>query len=348
MLSVEFSALSYQEPERVRFRYRLEGVDIAWRESDGRRSAHYTNLGPGTYRFRVIAANNDGIWNREGATLSFQIEPRLTQMMWFRGLCGVALLGAVGGIYYWRTRRLAGRYRERMQERLAERERIAQALHDTLLQSMQGLILRFQGVAKRLPPECDTRRLIAPILDQAGEVMDQGRQELLNLRSVSDQGNDLATSLSEFGRSLAEDLGPKFELIVTGIEKPVNATASHDIYGIGREALFNAYRHAEAENVSIEIIHGNHHFAMVIRDDGVGIPADVLINAGRNGHWGIAGMHDRAKAQGGAIELRRREPKGTQVIVRLPAHRVYSESENSRMWLRLHALFQRLRWRADR
>ena len=127
ILSVDFSALSYQEPERMRFQYRLEGVDIAWRESDDRRSAHYTNLGPGTYRFRVIASNNDGVWNREGTSLSFNIESQVTQTMWFRGFCGVALLGAVAGIYYWRTRRLAKRYRERMQERLAERERIARA-----------------------------------------------------------------------------------------------------------------------------------------------------------------------------------------------------------------------------
>ncbi|MBB3220542.1 sensor histidine kinase [Pseudoduganella umbonata] len=344
MLSLDFSALSYQEPERMRFQYRLEGVDAGWRESDGRRSAYYTNLGPGAYRFRVVASNNDGIWNREGTSLSFHIEPRLIQTMWFRACCVAALLGGLLGIYHWRSRRQAERYRERMQERLAERERIARTLHDTLLQSMQGLILRFQGVAKRLPADSETRRLITPILEQAGKVMAHGRDELLDLRSPLAQQDDLVQSLDEFGRSLAEDLGPGFKLTVTGAAKPINATARHEIHGIGREALFNAYRHAQAGHVDIDIVHGPRHFCMVVRDNGIGIPEDVLRNSGRKGHWGLAGMQERAAAMGGTIELQRRHPAGTQVSVRLPARRVYAQPDELRLWPRLRALFQPCRY----
>jgi hypothetical protein len=183
MLRIDFTALSFQAPERMEFRYQLEGVDAEWRESIGDRSAHYTNLGPGHYRFRVAGSNNDGVWNEKEASLSFEIAPRPTQTMWFRSLCLIALLSLLVFLYFLRTRQLARRYGEKLQERLEERERIARALHDTLLQGMQGVILKFQSVTKRLNGEEQTRLGIEKILDQADVLMAEGRAEVLSLRS---------------------------------------------------------------------------------------------------------------------------------------------------------------------
>jgi len=245
-------------------------------------------------------------------------------------------------MYRWRTRRLARRYDERMQERLAERERIARALHDTLLQNMQGLILRFQGVAKRLPSESDALRRIGPILDQATTVMAQGRSELMDLRTATDQGEDLATALGTFGRSLSEDLGPRFTLAVTGDARPVAATARHEIYCIGREALFNAYRHADAGHVEVELAYSRDDFGLSVRDDGAGMPEDILRNAGKEGHWGLAGMRERAAALGGSLALRRRQPAGTEVCLQLPAHRVYPHQGQPALLPRLRALCRKM------
>jgi signal transduction histidine kinase/ligand-binding sensor domain-containing protein len=338
-LEIDFTALSYQEPERMEFRYRLDGVDAEWRDSDGRRAAAYTNLAPGHYRFRVIASNNDGIWNTNGAALSFEIVPTPTQTVWFRVLCGAAGAGLLAALYAWRTRRLARRYGERLRERLAERERIARALHDTLLQSMQALILRFHGVAKRLPAGSEAQRGIEDILDQADKVMTEGRNELLNLRNS--RGDDIGHMLARFGESLQEQFGPPFKLVATGTARTIDAGAREEVYWIGREALFNAYQHARAGHVEAEIVYGDESFGLFVRDDGAGMPDDVGPDGSKEGHWGMAGMRERARALGGKLEIWSRSDLGTELALQLPAQRVYAAPRRAGGWQRLRAWLAR-------
>lgn len=334
-LEVDFTALSYQEPEKMEFRYRLDGVDRDWRDSDGRRSASYTNLAPGAYVFRVIASNNDGLWNERGATLAFAIAPHASQTLWFRLLCAAAAAGLLASLYFWRTRQLARRYGELLRERLAERERIARTLHDTLLQSMQGLILRFHGVAKRLPKESAAQQGIEAILDQADKVMTEGRNELMNLRTRPEDGDDIAHALAKFGASLQEHFGPQFTLVVDGAMRAVDSAAWDEIYWIGREALFNAYQHAAAGHVEMEVAHGREQFALFVRDDGNGMPGDLQPDGSRAGHWGVAGMRERALALGGTLEIWSRAGMGTELALRLPAQRVYRAPPRTgaRHWL---------------
>ena len=337
-LQIDFTALSYQEPGRMAFRYRLTGVDRDWRDSEGQRSATYTNLGPGRYRFEVLASNNDGVWNTRGASTSFDIAPRPTQTVWFKTLCAAALLALLAALYRWRTNRIRRRYRELMHERLAERERIARALHDTLLQSMQGLILRFHGMAKRWPAGSEQQRGVETILDQADKVMAEGRSELLNLRARPQAGDDIAGVLARFGASLQEQFGPRFTLVAEGDARAIDAAAWEEIYWIGREALFNAYQHAQATHVELELVYGE-AFGLMVRDDGSGVQESVQQDGGREGHWGVRGMHDRARALGGAVEIWSRPQLGTEVVLRLPGARAYAAAgAGAGAWRRLRAL----------
>jgi signal transduction histidine kinase/ligand-binding sensor domain-containing protein len=341
-LQVEFTALSFQEPGRMAFRYRLAGVDRDWRDSDGQRAAAYTNLGPGNYRFDVVASNNDGVWNTRGASLSFAIAPRPTETAWFKALCAATALALLAGLYRWRTRRLKLRYRELLHERLAERERIARALHDTLLQSMQGLILSFHGIAKRWPAGSAEQRGAEAVLDRADKAMAEGRSELLNLRDRAHQGDDIAGVLGRFGASLQEQFGPRFTLAVQGAACAIDAAAVEELYWIGREALFNAYQHAQASHVELELVYGD-AFGLQVRDDGAGMRPDVQGDGSRAGHWGVPGMRERARALGGSLEIWSKSGAGTEVVLRVPGERVYVVPRPRRRWRRLLAALGRAR-----
>jgi Y_Y_Y domain/Histidine kinase len=129
---------SVSVPERVRFRYRLNGYDKDWQDAGTRREASYTRLGPGRYRFHVIAANNDGVWNTQGASVDLIVPPAFFQTAWFRALCALAAGSLLWILYRLRLRHVAFEIHSRLEDRLAERERIARELHDTLLQGIQG------------------------------------------------------------------------------------------------------------------------------------------------------------------------------------------------------------------
>lgn len=340
-LRLDYTALSYTMPERVNFRYQLEGVDDGWQDAGTRRSAFYTRLRPGPYRFRITAMNEEGVASASESLVRFTIRPTFVQTPWFLALCATAVLGLSVSAYQWRARQLARRYSLRLQERLAERERIARALHDTLLQSMQGLILRFHGVAKRLPPDGDARLRIETILDQADEVMSEGRSELMNLRTRPDDNADIADALSKFGHALQENFGPQFTLAITGDVRMVETFAWQEIYCIGREAVFNAYQHAAASHIEVEIIYGLDQLSIFVRDDGAGIQSEVQRDGRREGHWGLAGMRERAQTLNGSLDLWSRPHKGTEVVLRVPADRAYVAPTGFHPWRWLQAVLGR-------
>src|SRR6185369_15787809 len=184
-LQIDYTALSLVAPEKIQFRYMLEGHDKDWQDVGNRRQAFYNDLPPGTYRFRVMACNNSGVWNEAGAFLDFTIAPAYYQTTWFRVLLAIAFLMLLGVIYQLRLRQVAGQVRARMEERLEERERIARDLHDTLLQSVQGLILKFHAVAKQIPRDEPAHDALDKTLDDADEVLAEGRDRLRNLRATS-------------------------------------------------------------------------------------------------------------------------------------------------------------------
>ncbi len=322
-LGIDFTALSLSMPERVRFRYRLDGVDSDWQNPGARRQAFYTNLAPGKYLFRVMAANEDGVWNEQEAQLAFRIQPTLAQSSWFQALMVLALLLLLYWLYQLRLQQVTRQLRKRLEDRIDERERIARALHDTFLQSVQGLMLRFQTLLKRLPPDSEAHRLAEKILDQADQVLIEGRNHVRGLRTTTLATTDLPHACADLGRSLQEEYGTPFRLVVSGHAVALAPAAAEHIYAIASEALHNAYRHAQASQVELELTYGAEHFRLRLRDDGVGIDADVLEAGRRPGHWGLIGMREQAGKLAAQVELWSAPGKGTEVSLRVPTLRAY-------------------------
>lgn len=314
-LEVNFTALSYRSAERMGFRYQLEGVDQGWQEADGRRAAHYTNLAPGRYRFRVIASNDDGVWNEEGAALSFGIEPSLTQTLWFRMLCTLGAAGALWLLHRMRLRRVARGLAARLSERHAERERIARELHDTLLQSIQGLILRMTAVVHRLRD--GEREPLEAALDQANRVLAEGRDRVAGLRGEALPAGGLAQAIATHGEPLARDYGVRFSVVTEGAAIPLDQTIAEEALAIAREAVWNAFVHAQPRTVTVTLSYATAELSIAIVDDGRGMPREIVDEGGRSGHWGIPGMHERAAKVGGALALAT-SAQGTIWTLRLP------------------------------
>ena len=336
-LRIDFTALSLGIPERVRFRYRLDGVDFYWQDpGDARRQAFYTNLSPGRYRFRVMAANEDGVWNPQPAELAFVIPPTFAETVWFKVLCMVAAGAVLALLYRWRLHRVTRQLRERIEERADERERIARALHDTFLQSVQGLMLRMHTLLKRLPPDGEARALVEKILDQSDQVLAEGRNQVNGLRNTNHYQNDLQRLFGELGQQLREQHAASFVLTVTGQPAALNGEAGEHLYHIGREALLNAFRHASAGRIELELDYGAEHLSLQVRDNGDGIAEAIMTAGARPGHWGLTGMHERAVKLETMLELWSRPGMGTAVRITVPARVAYASNRKPgplRRWL---------------
>ena len=316
-LQVRYTALSLSIPERIRFRYRLEGLEDSWHDAGAAREASFNNLGPGKYRFRVVAANDDGVWNDAGASLDFSVAPTFSQTWWFRALGVLVAFGVLWILYLARLRELGNRIRLRAHERHLERERIARELHDTLLQSVQGLILRFQ-VAADAATDADTRRALESALDRADAVLAEGRDRVKDLRVSAEGADDLAHALDELGRELAEGNAARFRLDVVGEARPLARLVQDEVYRVGREALINAFRHAQAQTIAVELAFSARRFDLRVSDDGRGIATDVLDAGGRAGHWGLTGMKERARRVGGELVMNSRAGEGTTIALGVP------------------------------
>jgi signal transduction histidine kinase len=336
-IQIDYTALSLSIPERVRFLYRLEGVDSDWVDPGARRQVFYTNLAPGHYRFQVIAANNDGVWNRTGASVAFEILPYFWQTWWFALLCVLASVACLAFLYRLRMRQVASRLRERLEERLEERERIARELHDTLLQSVQGLLLHFHSVADRIPPNEPTRGLMERTLERADDILIEGRERVRGLR-FSEDGEDLPQVLHEIVARAA--LAIPVRVRIEGEPGAVHPLVVEEISRIGSEALFNIGRHAAASSAEIRLAFDPRHLSVSFSDDGVGIAREVLDAGGREGHFGLPGMRERVAKLRGEFRVQSRPGVGTEIRLTIPARTAYARSR----WLwasRLFGLFGR-------
>lgn len=335
-LSIDFTGLSMTVPSRVRFRYLLEGVDAGWVDPGTRRQAFYTNLSPGDYRFRVIAANNDGVWNRQGAALAFSIRPTFVQRPIFALLCAAAALALLWVIYHLRLRTLTRRMHSRMAERLDERERIARELHDTLLQGVQALVLRFQIAADDIPPEQPARHTLEQALDRADQVLAEGRDRVRSLR-VADNSDDLERSIRDIVRRLGFAPATRVHLEARGEPRALDPLVHDEVTRIASEALFNIWRHADATRIEIEITFGPASFTIRLRDNGSGMPAEIVQAGEREGHFGLVGMRERAGGIGGRLSVRSVPGLGTEIGLTIPASIAYPRGG------RASALLRRLR-----
>lgn len=331
-VDIAFTATALSIPERVRLRYRLEGVDQDWRDVEHERAAHYTNLAPGNYRFRAIAANEDGAWNSTGAALDFYIEPAFWQTAWFRVLCGLAGVAVLALLFRWRLVAVMRRANERAAARLEERERIARSLHDTLLQSVQGLMLRFQAAMMRMPPDSPVLPELDKALVDADRMMENTRDEVMALRREP-QGQELLDELCAAVATLAPGSDHLLAFELVGEPRPLRGEAAGEIFCVLREAAVNSVRHAQASRIVVELRFLPDAVEASVTDDGIGIDRKVA-QAGRAGHFGIVGMRERIRFIGGRLGVTTPPGGGTAITLRVPARVAYARAERRRWWQR--------------
>jgi signal transduction histidine kinase/ligand-binding sensor domain-containing protein len=317
-LQIGYTATSLSIPDRVTFRYRLDGVDSEWQDAGDRREAFYTNMKPGSYRFHVAAANEDGVWNTTGASFAFDIAPAFYQTWWFRLACVLLALLLVGLIVILRFRRYASLLHARLEDRHRERERIARDLHDTLLQSVHALVLRFQLATDRLPHDEPARADLEEAIEHADDVIVEGRNRVAELRGPGEGLSDLAPAIEKTGRQLAAMHDFRFELQQRGTAMPLQPLVAEECFAIVREALINAARHAGARQVTVAVEFARAQLYLSVTDDGTGMePARAI--TGREGHYGLAGMRERAARVGATLNITTAPGQGTMVTVYLPA-----------------------------
>jgi signal transduction histidine kinase/ligand-binding sensor domain-containing protein len=331
-VEIDYTALSLAIPQRVLFRYKLDGSDHDWQDAGTRRETSYTGLGPGHYRFHVIACNNDGVWNETGATLDFSVAPAYYQTTWFRTLFALAFAGVLWALYQLRLRQVRQQFAATLQTRVDERTRIARDLHDTMLQSFQALLLRFQTVLNLLParPE-EAMRRIEGVIEEGSNAITEGRDAVHELRSSGLTTVDLAESIRNFAKELLGNSSnsPQFRVQVEGTPRDLNPVVRDEAYRITAEALRNAIRHAKAQQIEVEIRYDQEHLKLRIRDDGEGIDGGVLDKEHTPGHWGLRGMRERALVIGGSLEIWSKPGSGTEIELKIPAATAYAKPSAS-------------------
>ena len=336
MFSFEFSALSYVDPQRNRYRYMLEPLDHSWNQVDAaHRTAAFTTLPTGKYTLHVQGSNNRGVWNEQGVILHLQILPPWWGTWWFRAVCAAVFMTLVWVAYHVRVRRMHREFNARMEERT----RIARELHDTLLQSFQASLIRMQAArnlfARR--PEQAVESLDAAITMAAGAVA-EGRDAIQDLRVHPAGGGDLAQLLTAAGQELAhseevQGNPPVFRVTVEGERRDLEPLLQDEIYRIARELLRNAFRHAQAGRIEAEIRYESRQLRLHVRDDGKGIEPEVVKAGGRPGHWGLLGMRERAKRIGARLEFWSEVGAGTEVELNIPASTAYAAPGRGRFQL---------------
>jgi len=343
-LEIDYTALSFVMPEKVLFRYKLEGFDLDWQDVGHRRQAFYMNIPPGKYRFRVTACNNSGVCNEAGTFLDFSVAPAYYQTTWFPLLCGAALLAVLWGLYQLRMQQLERQFQVRMEGAVHERTRIARELHDTLLQSLHGLMFEFQAARNMFHkrPEEALQALDGAITGTEQAII-ESQDTIEDLRSPATAEDDLAQLIKVTGEDLAashfgDHDSPTFGLTVEGQPRALTPVIRDEVYRIAREVLRNAFRHAHARRIEAEILYDQDQFRLRVRDNGKGMDPQVLEKGRRPGHWGLPGVRERAQQIGAKLDIWSEMEAGTEVQLAVAASVAYRKrSGRSRF-----RLFQRI------
>jgi signal transduction histidine kinase len=341
-VELRFDSISLASPEKIRFQYRMDDVDPAWLDADNSLTAVYTNIPVGVHSLHIRATNGDGVWDRDGVVYNVTQRPFFYQTVTFRLAAVMAGVLLLIGLYQLRLRQAAARLNARLEERLAERERIARDLHDTLLQGFQSLILRFHDAMMTIPEREPAWQLMETALDRADEVMAEGRDRVVNLHTSFDKSGGLAQSLAHAGDEIAN--GSEVNICVTaqGQVQTLDPEALDEIYCIGREAMVNAFRHAKGLSIEVEVEYAPWELRLRIRDDGRGIDPNIL-QAGQPGHIGLASMRERAGRVSGQLDIISGPGAGTEIELRVPAAKAYLGMLDDPPWRRLwHASLRRL------
>jgi signal transduction histidine kinase/ligand-binding sensor domain-containing protein len=310
-VEIRYSGLSFISPEKVIFRYILDGYEKTWTEVAGRRAAFFTNLPPGNFQFKVMARNADGIWSTQPASLSFAIEPRLYQRPWFFPLLGCALAIAITAGYRMRIRQL----KQRFDLVLAERSRIARELHDTLLQGLSGITMQLQALWIQLPASRE-KRLLGEIIKDAGRCSTEARQSLWGLRAIGTESLNFSEKIATLARRAVTGKPISLSLKLLPVSLDALPEVEYQLLRIAQEAISNVIRHAHARTLEIRLNLEEEQLRLIFSDDGVGFTADLY--RAEFGHFGVLGMRERANEIGAELTLTSSAGQGTEVSIHLP------------------------------
>jgi signal transduction histidine kinase/ligand-binding sensor domain-containing protein len=320
---IDYTALGLTDPTGAHFRYQLAGVDADWQDVGTRRQAFYTNVGPGTYRFRVAASNEDGVWSTSDAGINVSIAPYFYQTKWFLALCFCLALATLWLAYMYRLRQVTQRLHQRLGERHAERNRIARELHDTYLQAVQGLVLKVHAASSELP-EGDIKEKISRALNVADETLVEGRKKVQALRSAAAKNLDLAEAFREVAKEYDGDKHASFKLTSTGRLKSTDPLVIDELYASGREAIINAFIHSCADLIVVDVDYTDRGIQVQISDNGKGIDPKIITDGGIRGHWGLRGIREHMDHIGGQYHFISDRQNGTTVILFVNASRAYT------------------------
>lgn len=330
-VTFRFVGLSLGDAERVRYKYRLDDFDKGWSEPAATREANYGNLAAGRYRFRVLANNSDGPWNGSEAAIDLKVEPQLWQTWWFE-LTVILIAGLTTLLVYRiRTQRLTRLLSVRFEERLAERTRIAQDLHDTLLQGIYSASIHLDLANNHLPEDSTAKPAVERGLDLLRQVSQEGRKALRSLRSAHTTSDSLETALSLLPKEFTLPESIDFLVTAEGESRVLRPLVRDEAYLIAREAVINAFRHARASRIEVEVDYTLRNLRIRVRDNGCGIDPGML-KTGREGHWGLAGMRERAEKIGAALEVRSRIDVGSEVELSVPGSFAFQDASSRRFW----------------
>ncbi len=313
-LQIQYSLRSLRATGKTRFRYRLEGFDAEWIDAGAAREALYTNLGPGGYRFRVVADNAEGYWHEPGTEWMFTVAPFFYQTWTSLVLCALTFCGALWGGWQLHIRRL----RREFNLIVAERVRLSHELHDTLLQDLVGLTLQVEGTSRALSSSpADWQSHLARFRKQVEHYVREARESIWNLHSPASTNVRLPEALREYGRRAAEGHGVNVDLQLSGVPSQTPCEIEDQVLRIGQEAILNAARHARAKNIHVQLRYGYRVLELTVSDDGEGFPSGDLPHANEP-HFGLTVMNERARRIGGHVGIASNEKGGVVVSAVIP------------------------------
>jgi signal transduction histidine kinase len=316
-VELHLEAVDLASPEKIRLQYRMDGVDAAWLDADASRTAIYTSIPVGTHAFHVRASASDGVWDRVGIVYNVTQRPFFYQTTWFLLAASAIFVVLLFAIYLVRVRHIIREANILVEERLVERERIARELHDTLLQGILSASMQLDVAEDQLPADSPAKPLVGRVLQMMRQVVEEGRSALQGLRTQETDSGDLEMAFSRMEQEFAMNEKFEYRVISRGVTRPLRPLIRDEVYRICREALVNAFLHADAKAVEVEIEYASKYLRILVRDDGCGIDPQVM-DAGREGHWGLPGMRERSESVGASLRLRSRIGAGTEVELTVP------------------------------
>jgi signal transduction histidine kinase/ligand-binding sensor domain-containing protein len=337
-VEINFAAIEISSPEKIRLQYRLDGIDSEWLDAGLSPRAVYNTLPVGTHALHIRACNRNGVWDRQGVVFTVTQQPFFYQTRWFIAAMLALLVLSVVMIYRLRVRQISRSISARFDERLAERTRVAREIHDTFLQTVQGSKLVADHALKDPANDARMARAMEQLSAWLGQATEEGRAALNSLRASTTERNDLAEALRRaIGECHSQGLG-EISFSVTGNSREMHPVVRDEIYRIGYEAIRNSCAHSGGDRLNITLEYA-HDLTLHISDNGVGIDPEIA-QTGKEGHFGLPGMRERAERIGSKFTLASSPDSGTAITLVVPG-RVIFHSDRPHWTERVKSLFRR-------